>query len=187
MQEVCSGCHAKQQVENFYKQFDGVVTLYNEKFGKPGLEIVHALAKIGAITPSPAQLNVPGVDEAVKRLSAKGLSPNPFDDEVEWTWYLLWHHEGRRARHGASMMAPDYTQWHGLFEVAHRFYFELVPQARRLLEERLREDRVTKPQHDEALKVIEGVLARTDHAWLKGLTPEQKKEQMRFYKERYNQ
>lgn len=187
MQEVCSGCHAKQQVENFYKQFDGVVTLYNEKFSKPGLEIVNALARIGAITPSPAQLNVPGVDEAVKMLSAKGFSPNPFDDEVEWTWYLLWHHEGRRARHGASMMAPDYTQWHGLFEVAHRFYFELVPQARRLLEERLREDRITKPQHDEALKVIEGVLARTDHAWLKGLTPEQKKEQMRFYKERYNQ
>ena len=37
--------------------------------------------------------------------------------------------EGRRARMGASMMAPDYTQWHGMFEVADRFYLELVPQA----------------------------------------------------------
>ena len=24
----------------------------------------------------------------------------------------IWHHEGRVARHGASMMAPDYTHWH---------------------------------------------------------------------------
>ena len=27
------------------------------------------------------------------------------------------------------MMAPDYTQWHGFYEVAERFYMELVPQA----------------------------------------------------------
>ena len=44
----------------------------------------------------------------------------------------LWHHEGRRARMGASMMAPDYTQWHGMFEVAERFYMALIPEAREL-------------------------------------------------------
>jgi len=187
MQEVCSTCHAPQQVVNFYKQFDGAVTLYNEKFAKPGLEIVNALAKAGAITPSPLQMNVPGVPEAVQMLSAKGLSPNPFDDEVEWTWYLLWHHEGRRARHGASMMAPDYTQWHGFFEVAHRFYFELVPQARETLEKAVKSGRTSEAQKAEVEKVIEGVLSRTDHQWLKGLTPEQRREQMKFYKDRYNQ
>jgi hypothetical protein len=187
MQEVCSTCHTKQQVDNFYKQFDGAVTLYNEKFAKPGLEIINALAKVGAITPSPVQMNVPGVDEAMTMLAAKGLSANPFDDEVEWTWYLLWHHEGRRARHGASMMAPDYTQWHGFFEVAHRFYFELVPQARETLEHALKAGRITEAQKATVEQVIEGVLSRTDHQWLKGLSPEQRREQMKFYKERYNQ
>ncbi len=32
------------------------------------------------------------------------------------------------------MMAPDYTQWHGFYEVAERFYMGLVPQARELAE-----------------------------------------------------
>ena len=30
------------------------------------------------------------------------------------------------------MMAPDYTHWHGMYEVAERFYMELIPQAREL-------------------------------------------------------
>ena len=34
----------------------------------------------------------------------------------------------------ASMMAPDYTQWHGMFEVAERFYMKLIPEARALLD-----------------------------------------------------
>ncbi len=28
------------------------------------------------------------------------------------------------------MMGPDYTWWHGAYEVAKHFYFELIPQAR---------------------------------------------------------
>jgi len=187
MQEVCSTCHAPQQVQNFYMQYDGLVTLYNEKFAKPGLEIVNSLAKVGAITPAPTQLNVPGVAEAVQTLAGRGLSPNPFDDEIEWTWYLLWHHEGRRMRHGASMMAPDYTQWHGAFEVAHRFYFELVPQARETLERALKAGRITAAQQHEVEQTIDRILARPDHQWLKGLSPEQRREQMKFYRERYGQ
>ena len=30
-----------------------------------------------------------------------------FDDHLEPASYELWHHEGRRARMGAMMMAPD--------------------------------------------------------------------------------
>jgi hydroxylamine dehydrogenase len=33
----------------------------------------------------------------------------------------LWHHEGRRARFGAAMMAPDYTWWHGFYECKKRY------------------------------------------------------------------
>jgi hypothetical protein len=35
---------------------------------------------------------------------------------------IIWHHEGRRARHGTSMMGPDYTYWHGTYEVAKLLY-----------------------------------------------------------------
>ena len=30
------------------------------------------------------------------------------------------------------MMAPDYAHWHGMYEVAERFYQKLIPQAREL-------------------------------------------------------
>jgi hypothetical protein len=61
------------------------------------------------------------------------LTALEFDEQIEWTYYLMWHHEGRRARHGAAMMGPDYVQWHGFFEVADRFYNGLVPEAEELL------------------------------------------------------
>jgi hypothetical protein len=44
-----------------------------------------------------------------------------FDESLEWEFYELWHHEGRRARMGAAMMAPDYAWWHGFYELKHRF------------------------------------------------------------------
>ena len=44
-----------------------------------------------------------------------------FDEELEWEFYEFWHHEGRRARMGAAMMAPDYAWWHGFYELKHRF------------------------------------------------------------------
>ena len=72
----------------FYEQYDDFVINYNEKFAKPGKKIMAALTE------------------------ADLISKPQFDDKIEWTWFYLWHHEGRRARHGASMMAPDYAHWH---------------------------------------------------------------------------
>ena len=43
MQDVCSNCHATGWVENFYKQYDGTVDLYNEKFAKPAKSIMDKL------------------------------------------------------------------------------------------------------------------------------------------------
>ena len=51
----------------------------------------------------------------------------PFEHDVQWIFYELWHHEGRRARHGASMMGPDYTHWHGMYEVGKHFYTKFLP------------------------------------------------------------
>ncbi|MHC4745064.1 MAG: multiheme c-type cytochrome, partial [Planctomycetota bacterium] len=109
MKTVCHQCHTSEYVKGFYKQFDDAVELYNEKFAKPAQAIMKKLSESGKITST------------------------PFDEEIEWTYFFLWHHEGRRARHGASMMGPDYTQWHGFYEVAHRFYIEFIPQAEHLM------------------------------------------------------
>lgn len=139
MKDVCNHCHTPNYVNAFYKQYDDFVILYNEKFAKPGEKIIKSLRDQGLLT------------------------KNDFDEEIEWTWYYLWHHEGRRARHGASMMAPDYSHWHGTFEVAERFYMELIPQARELLEHAEKAGKVE--QSNLVRKVIDEILARPEHQW----------------------
>ena len=85
-----------------------------------------------------------------------------FDEVIEWTWFYLSHHQGRRARHGASMLAPDYTHWHGMFEVAERF-MGLVPQAREIIEHAEATGR--SESASAARQVLDEVLARPEHVW----------------------
>lgn len=139
MKEVCSHCHTPDYVNGFYKQYDDLVVLFNEKFAKPGKMIMDSLRKNELIT-----------------------KPE-FDEKVEWAWYFLWHHEGRRARHGASMMAPDYTHWHGMYEVADRFYMEFIPDAQEIAKHAAENGK--KAQGEEVLAVIDGILAREEHKW----------------------
>ncbi len=58
----------------------------------------------------------------LNQLYDKGLLDKTrfFDERLEVEYYELWHHEGRRARMGAAMMAPDYTWWHGFYECKKR-------------------------------------------------------------------
>ncbi len=139
MKAVCHHCHTPDYVNSFYKQYDDFIINYNEKFAKPGAKIMKALKEKGLITKT------------------------NFDEEIEWTWFYLWHHEGRRARHGASMMAPDYAHWHGMYEVAERFYQELIPQAREYLEEGRKEGKAKEAEEVEQL--IEEILSRPEHKW----------------------
>ncbi len=139
MKQVCSHCHTPDYVNSFYSQYDDLVILYNEKFAKPGSAIMASLAEQGLRTPT------------------------QFDEEIEWTWFYLWHHEGRRARHGASMMAPDYTHWHGMFEVAERFYMELIPQALEIAEHAASEGK--RAQASAVRRTVAEILARPEHAW----------------------
>ncbi len=152
MVDVCGNCHAPDWIEGHYTQYDEVVELYNNKFAKPAKKIMDSLRRAELITKT------------------------PFDDKIEWTFFYLWHHEGRRARMGASMMAPDYTQWHGFFEVAERFYQELIPEARELAHE-----------HPEVEAVIASVLEMKDHQWKKEMSPEDLARVQAFYEERYGQ
>ena len=99
----------------------------------------------------------PGLGVEVHRV------PTQVDEEIEWTWFYLWHHEGRRARHGAAMMAPDYTHWHGMYEVAERFYMELIPQAQEIVEHAVQAGR--RQAAAAAGGVLDGILSRPEHAW----------------------
>ena len=98
------------------------------------------------------------------------ITPKQFDEEIEWTWFYLWHHEGRRARHGASMMAPDYAHWHGMYEVAERFYQELIPQAREIAEHAAEQGNQEGAEKVE--QTIQEILNRPEHQWFEeGKTP----------------
>ena len=150
MKDVCSACHTQDWVDGHYAQYDRAVDLYNEKFAKPAGKIMAALKK--------AQLTTPA----------------PFDDKIEWTYFFLWHHEGRRARMGASMMAPDYTQWHGFFEVADRYYNELLPEAQELAH-----------GNEAVQQVLTEMANMPQHSWKKGLNKELSDKVRSFYKKRY--
>ena len=61
------------------------------------------------------------------------------------------------------MMAPDYTHWHGMYEVAERFYMKLIPQAREIAAHAATQG---KSRQARAINtVIDGILARPEHQW----------------------
>lgn len=98
MKDICLQCHGQTWVDSHYVKLDKAVENYNETYFKPAKAML---------------------DE----LYSKGLLDKTkfFDEALEWEYYELWHHEGRRARMGTAMMAPDYSWWHGFYEYKHRF------------------------------------------------------------------
>ncbi len=165
MEDVCSACHSSAFAESFYTQYDGLVELYNEKFGKPGAAIFDALQKAGLV------------------------GDTAFATKIEWTWYEIWHHQGRRARHGASMQGPDYTHWHGLYEVAKAFYTEYIPEAQELVAKAVAAGGPRAEAAKNVGKLIDSTLASDNHRWFLGqMTPEERaerKRQQEEFKKRY--
>lgn len=154
MKAVCANCHNRPFVDNFYEQFDSLVVLYNEKFAAPAKKIMDDLTAEGLLNPK-----------------------SPFGEKVQWTFYELWHHEGRRARHGASMMGPDYTHWHGMYEVSKHFYTHFLPEVIELAERR--------GKGKEWRARIEALMTKDEHLWQKGMTPAEARELQRSYEQRY--
>ncbi len=115
MSLVCLECHSKSFTQGFMTQFDNVVELYNAKFGAPAQAIMAALYEQGLLTPL------------------------PFDEPLEFTYWELWHDEGARARHGASMASPNHAWWEGMYLVGRNFYSRFLPEARAAAGERAAE------------------------------------------------
>jgi hypothetical protein len=151
MKDVCESCHSEPFITGFYKQFDSLVNLYDDKFAKPATAIRQELIDKGKITPA------------------------NFDDKLDWIYWELWHHEGRRARHGAAMSGPDYAWWHGIYDVAKNFYTEFLPEVKQ----------VAGP---ELWSEIEKKYLESDvrHEWyIKGMSKEELEKIQKFYNERY--
>ncbi len=108
MQTVCLECHNKNFIDNFYTDADKAV------------EAVNAIVKQS--------------DEVMKPLiDQKLLTPIQFDEPIEYTYFELWHHWGRTAKFGTWMQGPDYTQWHGAYEM-YKALTELRETASQILE-----------------------------------------------------
>ncbi|KAF1074089.1 Hydroxylamine oxidoreductase [Halodesulfovibrio sp. MK-HDV] len=92
MRQVCVSCHGATHIEAQRQLLDNTVALYNKYWD--------------------------GAVKMKKELAEKGLlKEDKWKDPYQELMYYLWHHCGRRARHGAAMNGPDYSHWHGFFQV----------------------------------------------------------------------
>lgn len=159
MKHVCGTCHGPTWVENSFTQFDNVVVHYNEKFAKPATAVYDLLKKEAL------------VDEV------------PMNERADYLYYELWHHEGRRARHGAAMGGPDYVQWHGFYDLTRNFYTELLPLAEELGLKAGKGDAV----RDAITAILHGPEDKDwpYHKWTEGLTPEERAEMLEIEAARY--
>lgn len=92
MKAICNTCHVSSSTEEFYAAAEDVVIDTNRK-----VEEARAL---------------------VDSLRSEGhLTPQPFDEPIEFVYFDLWHYYGRTAKHGAFMGGADFVQWHGNYEL----------------------------------------------------------------------
>jgi len=137
MRDVCSNCHQETFVANFFIQYEGLLALYDEKYAVPGAALYAAAKTVLKTRPDYANFSHP----------------------VDWTWFEIWHHEGRRARHAASMQAPDYTHWHGTYDLAKHWMTKFVPELRDII----REYREEAPTETAALETLLDETMRSDN------------------------
>jgi hydroxylamine dehydrogenase len=101
--------------------------------------------------------------------AVKGKEYVQFAQAIDFTWYEIWHHEGRRARHGAAMMAPDYTHWHGTYEVAKHWAAKYIPELKEVIEQgKHSENKEAVAAGEELEKLLTEVLNSDDHKWFIG-------------------
>ncbi len=111
MIDVCLSCHQQTFADNFFVQYEGLLDLYTDKYAKPGLELYTAATAVLKHNPDYAK----------------------FGNAIDFTWFEIWHHEGRRARHAAAMMAPDYTHWHGTYDLAKHWITKYIPEIKEII------------------------------------------------------
>ncbi len=95
MKAICLKCHTAPRIDEFYKDAEAVVDSTNTL--------------------------VEEADAIMAGLREDGLlTPEPFDEPIEYLHFDLWHYGGRTAKHGAFMGGADFVQWHGYYEVVSK-------------------------------------------------------------------
>jgi hypothetical protein len=142
MIDVCLACHQQRFADNFFIQYEGLLDLYETKYAAPGEKLYQAAATVLKTDPT----------------------YNKFGHPIDWTWFEIWHHEGRRARHAASMMAPDYTHWHGTYDLAKHWMTKYIPEIKEIIHE-YGDDPAAAKQVGELKKVLDEVQNSSDWKW----------------------
>ena len=95
MQEICLKCHTRPKIDEFYKAAEDVVVTTNQRVAES--------------------------QKFMKQLyDEKLLTPQGFDERIEFVAFDLWHYYGRTAKHGAFMGGADFVQWHGYYEMVNK-------------------------------------------------------------------
>jgi len=165
MVKVCVNCHSESYVEGFYVQYEAQLQLYDQKWAEPGSKLYkQASAVLKAV---------------------KGKEYAKFAQKIDYTWFELWHHEGRIVRHAASMQGPDYTQWHGNYELAKHWNSYYIPEVREVIEMGKHSNNPDANTLAVDLeKMLEGILNNEDHRWSIGKEdPKAKAERQKRQKE----
>lgn len=92
MQGVCYECHNENFIADFYTAAD------------------KATERVNVWVRESDQIMQPVIEQGL-------LTKEPFDQPIDYVYYELWHHWGRTAKFGVWMQGPDYSQWHGAYEV----------------------------------------------------------------------
>ncbi len=77
------------------------------------------------------------------------------------------------------MMGPDYTHWHGMYEVAKHFYTKFLPEVREVAER--------GGKGEEWNKKVDALMTQDQHVWQKGMTPEEARALQKAYEQRYDE
>ena len=88
------------------------------------------------------------------------------------------------------MMGPDFTHWHGTYELARNFYVEYIPELEELVEKHLHSENAQKVAAAKTLQAkINEVLNGDNHKWFLGkMDPAEKarrKQAAAEFKKRY--
>jgi hydroxylamine dehydrogenase len=92
MKDVCTKCHARSGIDDFYAKAEQVVLATNDKV-RAMTTVMDGLRK-----------------DAI-------ISVAPFADPIDFDEFDAWHFYGRTAKHGAFMGGADFVQWHGNYEL----------------------------------------------------------------------
>lgn len=109
MKQVCTQCHAQDRIDKVYANAEQVIKSTNDKITE-AKNLMDGLHKDGV------------------------LPAASFTQPIDFTYFDMWHYDGRTSKHGAFMGGADFVQWHGNYELLRK-KVELEHQAAQLRRE----------------------------------------------------